>query len=140
MAVIWALNFSIVKIALATMPPMAFNALRYPLAGATVYVILRASGPIPRPRRNDIWRVLALGILGNFIYQLFFITGVERTEAGTASLLLAGTPMLATLLSAALGHERITRLMSAAVPLQFVGLVLVITGSAQSAKTGLHPP
>jgi drug/metabolite transporter (DMT)-like permease len=138
MTVIWALNFVIIKIGLASVPAMAFNALRYPLASITVYLILRRSGPIPRPRGNDVWRVLALGFLGNFLYQLFFITGVDHTRAGTASLLLASTPIITALLSAALGHERVTPRMWIGAFAAFLGLALVVLGNPTATTEGLH--
>ncbi len=138
MAVIWGLNFVIIKIALASVPPMAFNALRYPLASLTVYLILRRNGPIPFPRRADVGRVIALGLLGNFIYQLFFITGVDHTRAGTASLMLASTPIMTALLSAAVGHERITPVMWTGAFMAFLGLTLVVLGSGGAGAEGLH--
>jgi drug/metabolite transporter (DMT)-like permease len=138
MTVIWALNFVLIKVALASVPPMAFNALRYPLASLTVYFIVRRAGPVPIPRREDVWRILALGLLGNFIYQLFFITGVDHTRAGTASLLLASTPIMTALLSAALGHERISPVMWAGAFLAFLGLALVVLGNDATTIRELH--
>ena len=65
MVVIWALNFSVIKVALEHLSPLAFNALRFPLAALAVWMILRRHGTIPMPRRGDGWRIIALGVLGN---------------------------------------------------------------------------
>lgn len=125
---IWGANFSIIKAGLDTIPPLAFNALRFPLASAVVYLLLRRHGPIPRLRGGDMWRGLGLGLVGNGIYQLFFITGMEHAHAGIASLLLAGTPILTALLSAALGHERVGARTWTGVAGTLAGMALVVVG------------
>src|SRR5688572_123554 len=86
MVVIWAVNFSVAKVALEALSPLAFNALRFPMAAALLYLVLRMRGGIPLPTRAELPRVLALGLLGNLMYQMFFIFGLDRTRAGNASL------------------------------------------------------
>ncbi|MBX6364526.1 MAG: EamA family transporter [Gemmatimonadetes bacterium] len=133
---IWGANYSIIKAGLAAIPPLAFNALRFPIASAVVYGLLRRHGPIPRLRGADRGRALALGLVGNGIYQLFFITGMEHAHAGIASLLLAGSPILTALLSAALGHERVGARTWAGVFATLVGIALVVLGGAGVASGG----
>ena len=38
------------------------------------------------PSRRDALALLALGVLGNCVYQVLFIEGMARTGAGTAAL------------------------------------------------------
>lgn len=128
MVVIWGINFSVGKIALEDLRPLAFNALRFPLGAALLYLVLRLRGPIPLPARSDVTRVVLLGLLGNFLYQMFFIFGLDRTRAGNASLLLASTPIMTTLMSAQLGHERVKPLVWVGVIATFAGLLLVVLG------------
>ena len=109
MVAIWAANFSIVKQALEHIGPLAFNALRFPFAALVVVAALRLRGRLPLPRPGGRLRVVLLGLLGNVVYQGFFIHGLALTRAGTASVILAGTPVITALLSAAVGHERIDR-------------------------------
>ncbi|HEY0671743.1 MAG TPA: DMT family transporter [Longimicrobiales bacterium] len=136
MVVIWAVNFSVTKVALAEIRPLAFNAARFPLAAALLYIALRARGPIPLPARSEIPRVLALGLLGNLLYQMFFIFGLDRTTAGNASLLLASTPIITALLSASLGHERVRARVWFGVIATFGGILLVVLGGAKRLETG----
>lgn len=126
MVVIWGVNFPIVKAALAELDPLAFNALRFPLAAVTVLVALRVRGGGTWPEPADRLRVVGLGLLGNLLYQQFFIFGLSLTRAGTASVLLAGTPILTALLSAAVGHERVARRVWIGVLGTFVGIALVV--------------
>lgn len=129
LVVIWAVNFSVIKVALAQLPPMAFNPPRFVLASVLVLLVLRRRGPIPLPETQDRLHILGLGVLGNVIYQLLFIHGIDRTRAGNASLLLAGTPIVTALLSAALGHERVR-------PRVWIGVVLTVAGMALVVLSG----
>jgi drug/metabolite transporter (DMT)-like permease len=138
MVVIWGINFPIAKHALGQIAPPAFNALRFPLAALVVLYALSRSGPIPWPAAADRRRVLTLGLLGNALYQQFFIFGLAHSRAGIASVLLAATPIFTTLLSSTAGHERISTRTWVGVTLGFGGLMLVITrgGTAESATAG----
>jgi drug/metabolite transporter (DMT)-like permease len=136
MVVIWAVNFSVSKIALGELHPLAFNALRFPLAAALLYVVLRSRGAVPMPTRAEVPRVLALGLLGNLMYQLFFIFGLDRTRAGNASLLLASTPIITALLSASLGHERVRPRVWLGVIATFGGILLVVLGGHAQLDAG----
>ncbi|MGH7475452.1 MAG: DMT family transporter [Longimicrobiales bacterium] len=130
LVLLWAVNFSVIKVALEDLEPMAFNPLRFLLASVVVWAVLRRRGRVPLPARADLPRIIALGIIGNVVYQLLFIHAMDHTRAGNASLLLAGTPMLTALLSAALGHERVRPLMWLGVSATVAGMVLVVVGSA----------
>lgn len=127
MVLIWGINFPIAKAALSELSPLAFNALRFPLAALVVFVALRRrGGRFLWPERGDRLRVFALGVLGNVFYQQFFIFGLALTRAGTASVLLAATPIITALLSAALGHERVGVRTWIGVVATFVGIAIVV--------------
>src|SRR4051794_99962 len=64
MAVIWGVNYSVVKFGAEGIAPLAFNGLRVGLA-AIVLVALAALGGAPRPTRADAMALLGLGVLGN---------------------------------------------------------------------------
>ena len=136
MVVIWAVNFSVTKVALEELSPLAFNALRSPLAAALLYVVLRRRGAIRLPTRSEWPRLLALGLLGNLLYQLCFIFGLDRTSPGNASLLLASTPMITALLSAGLGHERVRPRVWVGVIATFGGILLVVLGGQTHRDAG----
>jgi drug/metabolite transporter (DMT)-like permease len=138
MATIWAVNFSVSKVALAELSPLAFNALRFPLAAALLYLVLRSRGMVPLPTRAEWPRVLVLGILGNLLYQMCFIFGLDRTTAGNASLLLASTPMITALLSAGVGHERVRPRVWLGVVATFGGILLVVLGGRARHAAGAN--
>lgn len=130
MVVIWAINFSVIKMVLDDLTPLALNALRFPVASLVVWFALRRRGPIPLPDRRDVPRILMLGLFGNVVYQMFFIFGADRTRAGNASLLLATTPIMVAVASAAIGHERVRPRVWIGVLGTVLGIGLVVAGGA----------
>ncbi|MEX2465923.1 MAG: DMT family transporter [Gemmatimonadota bacterium] len=128
LAGIWGLNFSVVKVVLREMGPFALNALRFPMAALAFWLVLRARPGIRRPSRQDVPRVLLLGLVGNVAYQVCFIQGLDLTLAGNASLLLATTPIWTLALSTVAGHERPTVRVVSGICITLTGIVLVIMG------------
>jgi drug/metabolite transporter (DMT)-like permease len=135
-AVIWGANFPIIKQALAELSPLAFNALRFPLASATLLAILTAGPGLGVPRKADLPRILGLGILANVVYQLLFIYGLDRTTAGNASLLLSTIPVWTAILSSLAGHERLPPITWLGLASTVVGMVLVVTGGGRRIDFG----
>jgi drug/metabolite transporter (DMT)-like permease len=127
MVLIWGVNFPIAKAALAELSPLAFNALRFPLAACILLVALQLRQGFRWPDRGDRLAILALGVMGNLVYQQFFIFGLDNTRAGNASILLAVTPILTALLSSGSGHEHVTRRTWIGVAGTVVGIALVVT-------------
>jgi drug/metabolite transporter (DMT)-like permease len=136
LALIWGVNFSVVKSVLAEVPPLAFNALRFPLAVVALGWLLKVRpGKQPLDRR-DIPRLAALGLAGNVAYQLCFIIGIDLTQAGNASLLLSTTPVWTVFLSALAGHELPNRWVLFGVGGTLLGMVLVVAGGSEEISLG----
>lgn len=127
MALIWAVNFIVVKGALSLLAPLAFNGVRFPLA-AIAMVAIALRGPSRRPARTDVVRLVVLGLLGNFIYQICFIEGLARTRAGNASIILAAVPVFTAAISQILGTERHGWRSAAALALAAGGVALLVVG------------
>ncbi|RMH19712.1 MAG: DMT family transporter [Gemmatimonadetes bacterium] len=128
MALIWGANFTVIKAVLEQLEPLALNALRFPLAALALGLLLRLRGPLPWPRAEDRWRIVWLGVVGNVLYQLLFIFGIDWTLAGNAALLLATTPVWTLVLSTAVLGERYGAGVWAGVCATLVGMVLVVAG------------
>ncbi len=77
---IWGVNFAVVKFALAALPPLALNAVRFASASTAVLVALRLSGQRWAFARRDLPALVGLGLLGNAVYQLLFIFGARPRE------------------------------------------------------------
>lgn len=133
---IWGANFAVIKTALVDLHPLAFNALRFPLASLALYAFWRRSGRSLPFDRSDAWTLVGLGILGHVAYQPLFIYGLDHTLAGNSSLLLATVPVWVALMSVALGHERLAAGTWAGIALSLVGIGLVVRGGAASVAFG----
>lgn len=135
MVLVWGINFAVAKRALDAFDPLGFNAIRFVVASLFVGAVLRAQGPLPRPERRHVPRILALGLVGNVAYQMAFILGLDRTRAGHAALMLALTPVVTALLSRATGHERPGGRTWVGAAVSIVGVALV-TGSGAAQGHG----
>lgn len=136
MAVLWGVNFSVVKLGLEALDPLAFNALRFPLAAAVVLAVLRTRGTLTLPEREDWVAVAALALVGHVVYQVVFIYGLDRTLAGNASVLLATSPAWTVVISALRGHERPGPAVWAGVAASLVGVALVVAGGERRVELG----
>lgn len=128
MALIWGVNYSVAKYATGQLAPLAFNGVRVAVAAAALLVIAAGVTRVPWPSRRDTLKLLGLGVLGNCVYQVFFIEGVARTGAGTAALILAATPAIIALMSRLGGVERVSRRTVVGIALSIVGVALVMVG------------
>jgi drug/metabolite transporter (DMT)-like permease len=161
MTLIWGTNYTVVKHAFTQLDPQAFNAVRMIVAslvfGGVIAVVgwrRRAEGaPLP-PRADSIasifhspapitardWLGLAgLGIVGHGLYQYCFVAGLSQTSVANSALVLAATPVLIAIMSAALGRERISPLHWLGAGLSLAGIYLVVgtgIGAGRSSLSG----
>jgi len=133
MAVIWGINFVVVKYATHVFNPVAFTGLRVGTAAVFLLAVAFARGRFTLPRR-DVIGLLLLGVIGNGLYQLFFVHGVARTRAGNAALIVAAAPAFIALFARVRGLERVRRLTLVGIALSVLGVGLVIAGSARPAN------
>lgn len=133
MVVIWGVNYSIVKLALAEIPPLAFTALRLLMASGIFLVAIlresRAAGRDAGPMgvsRDDWKRIVVLAAIGHALYQLLFIGGLARTSASNSSLIIGCSPVAVAVLTALVGHERLTRWHWIGCALSVLGVYLIV--------------
>ncbi len=131
MVMIWGANFSVVKVAMRDFPELAFNALRLVIGssmfGAAIWWTRRGGRALIASISNADWlRLLILGVVGHFVYQLLFLGGLKRTSVGNGSLIVGSSPVVIALLSSLAGYERVTPLRWFGVFLALAGLYLVV--------------
>jgi drug/metabolite transporter (DMT)-like permease len=138
MAVIWGLNFAVLKYGTNVLEPIAYNATR--MAVGTVVLLAIATAIAQRPSWDDIKRLMLLGVLGHGVYQGLFINGLARTRAGTAALMVAASPAVIAIVGRAYGVERLERRAVWGIALSFVGIAIVVLGSSRGdMATGTAP-
>lgn len=132
----WGVNFSLVKLALRDLTPLAFTSLRFLLASGVLWVFLKAGGDRVRINRLHWPVVIGLGLVGTTVYQVLFIYGIAWTLAGNASLILATTPVFTTLLSLIFRQERSNPTAVFGVGLSVLGIALVVLGGPAGVSFG----
>jgi drug/metabolite transporter (DMT)-like permease len=135
MALIWGVNYVVVKFATGAFAPLAFNAVRVGLAALVLCVVVAASGHA-WPRGRDWLALLGLGTLGNGLYQILFIEGIARTRAGDAALLIAASPALMAIFGWLRGSERTGPRGVVGILLSLAGIGLVVFGDQASGTVG----
>ena len=132
--VIWAFNFSVIKIAFKEFTPGSFNGPRLTIASLLLLGILRLKEGRVSLARGDLLKLIILGIVGNTFYQHLFINGISRTSASTTSMILTMTPILIALLSALFIKERIHWVGWLGILTSFVGLYFVVFGNSSDGS------
>ena len=131
--VMWSANFIVVKAAIGVLGPLTFTSLRYVVAAATLFLLVRwRLGPVRPPARAALTMV-ALGMLGFGAYQLLWSVGLTQITAGNSALIIAAAPVLTAILAAAVGLDRLTppKLLGALVA--FCGVSVVIAAGHELA-------
>lgn len=135
-AVIWALNFSIVKSALSEIDPLSFNGLRFIFAAAAIWGVLLYRGQTISIPKKDWLPLLGMGLLGNLIYQGLFIIGIDYTYAANAAVMLGTIPVWVALFSHLFGFEKMNILKTVGVIFAFAGIIFIISGGTKPFSLG----
>jgi drug/metabolite transporter (DMT)-like permease len=131
MALIWGVNFSVVKFGTTLVDPLAYNGFRVALAAA-VLAVIALIGRAPWPPRRTMLALVGLGVLGNGIYQFFFVEGIARTSASDTALVVAASPAFIALIGRARGVEHISVKGVIGIFLSIAGIALVVLGSTRA--------
>jgi drug/metabolite transporter (DMT)-like permease len=133
MALIWGVNYAVVKFGAGQIDPLVFNSSRVALASVVLVVIVMANGQA-WPRGRLLVTLLGLGVLGNGLYQFLFIEGIARTRAGDAALILAAAPAFMAIIGRLRGTERTGLTGVAGIALSLAGIALVVFGDSSGSS------
>jgi drug/metabolite transporter (DMT)-like permease len=130
-------NFTAVKIAVDSVPPILFAATRFTLAGLLLLLLVPFLGRENRLRREDILPVLGLGIVGITLTQTVFTVGVSLTTAANTALVYSTAPVWGMLLGFVLGLERPRFAGVLGIGLSLIGVGFIVYGGLDFAGTSL---
>jgi drug/metabolite transporter (DMT)-like permease len=133
-AFIWGIHPAIVKVGLATISPVPYNALRLLLATAVAWGVVFATGSYRPLARGDVKTMLLISLAGFFVFQLGFAAGVERTTAGNASLIICLLPVSVAIINRVWRIEPISGRMAVAIAASLAGMVLIVLGSGREVS------
>ena len=129
--VIWSANFVVAKAAVEALGPLTFTSIRYVVATATLFLLVRwRLGPVRPPGRTALV-LIGLGMLGFGGYQLLWSTGLTQITAGNSALIVAVAPVLTVLLAGAVGMDRLTPPKLVGALVAFAGVAVVVTAGRE---------
>ncbi len=123
------------KIIVAAIPVFSLAAIRFALAAVMM---------LPWTFPTDGWRIartqlrtlFLLSLFGNFLFSIFMLSGVARTTATAAGVIMSTLPAVVALASLVLLRERITRPTQLAIVLAIAGMVVLTILRNGSAVQG----
>lgn len=110
-------------------------ALRFTLASAMLWAILKPLGLSPRIPRKVMFQLFLMGALGYGSMSLLFTLTVQYLPASLAEILLFTYPAIVSILSFILGEDRFTWIKGSALTACFIGMILILGLSF----SGLNP-
>jgi drug/metabolite transporter (DMT)-like permease len=135
-AFIWAGNYPIAKWGIAGLGIWIFNAIRFLVATAVVFVLFRFR-QVWIPLRREDWRAfLRAGVVASIVYQVAFIVGLSLTTAGNAAVILATAPLWTIILQARLHREHIDPAVWIGTGISLLGITLIVIGSGKKLEFG----
>jgi drug/metabolite transporter (DMT)-like permease len=133
MSIIWGMNFAVMKYGTDVLEPFAYNGVRLVIGSVVMFGILYFRR-MPALPWKDVRELMLLGSLGTGLYQLFFISGLAMTRAGTASLVIASSPAVIAIVGRFLGVEKVNSRAWWGIALSIAGIAFVILSSADSTE------
>lgn len=134
---VWASAFAAIRVALRSYEPAAFAALRL-LVAALAFVALAPLLRIRLPQRPDLPRFVLAGAVGMTLYQLLLGFGEEDIAAGTASLLIATSPLWVVLFARLFLGERLGRTALVGLTVAFAGAAIVALSATTELRVALN--
>jgi len=124
---IWGGTWVAARYAVQSVPPLGVAVWRFGFAAVSLLaLVLWRHGRWPRVTRRELGVVLALGATGIFLYNLFFLFGMQHISAGRGALVVATTPVMTLLAAAWLLREGMTPAKAFGSLLALAGCLVVI--------------
>jgi drug/metabolite transporter (DMT)-like permease len=121
---LWGSNVVLLKWLLGFMPAATINVTRFAVAGVLLLALTLWRDGWPRWDRRTWLSVAVLGVVGNSVFQEFFLLGISHSPAGVSGVVNGVVPVLVVTIGAALG-QRPSRQQWLGVAVSLVGLILL---------------
>lgn len=136
---IWGSTYLAIRFAIETMPPYPMGGLRFLIAGALLYGVLRLRG-VPRPTRVELKATTIVGGLLLFGGNGSVILAEKLVPSGLAAVIIAMVPIWMVLLNWRWGDRvRPNLRVAAGLLLGVFGLILLSAPDASTGSDGINP-
>jgi drug/metabolite transporter (DMT)-like permease len=139
LSLVWGSSFTLIKIAIETIPPLTMVAARVSIASVLLFAIARAKG-LALPRGRKVWAALFVqGLLQSALPFTLISWGEMHVASGLAGVLNATPPMFVLLIGMPEGRKGIDIAKIAGVGLGLAGVMLTIGPGAIHGIGGTAP-
>jgi drug/metabolite transporter (DMT)-like permease len=127
----WGGSFLLIKLAVATVPPLSVAAGRIVIGAAVLAAVAALRGAV-FPRSADVWlKLLAMGTLGTAVPFALINWGETHIDSGLAAILMSAVPLSTVVLAHLLQHdEPLTTGKIVGVALGGAGILVLVGPSA----------
>jgi drug/metabolite transporter (DMT)-like permease len=133
---VWGVSFPVLKGLMTVMSPLTLMVARGLVSCLVLAIALRRTGGWRMPTAEDLPALLAAGLIGFTVNQMFYSWGLHLTTASHSGLIFTITPLFVFGMSQALGHVRLGRLDVIGLALGVLGAALIIGWPASGAAGG----
>lgn len=138
MVFFWALNFVIARVALREFPFLLTASLRVVVAGLALiplYVWAASQEDHTPWKWSEAPVLLALGVCGVALNQVFFMFGLAHTSTAHAAIMIGLTPILVLVASSVVGHEQITTRKALGMAVALTGIAVLQLARSHQGST-----
>lgn len=125
-ALVWGINFSVIKYAIRDFAPLAFTAVRFALAALFLFALMAVRRERFTVDRADRMQLVVLGLIGITLYNILFMEGLRLTTASHSALFISMSPLFAAVMQTVSGREKLTSSVVAGMALASAGAYLII--------------
>jgi drug/metabolite transporter (DMT)-like permease len=128
--VVWGSTYLAIRVVVDTMPPLLSGGVRFAVAGAIFWLILRLRGGLDRVRvgRRELTGAFIVGALLILGGNGFVSVGEQSSPSGLAALIMGAIPLWVAVMRSS-ARDRPSNTTLAGVAIGFIGLaVLVVPG------------
>jgi drug/metabolite transporter (DMT)-like permease len=136
-ALIWGVNFPVIKHALTDFLPLSFTVVRFALAAAVLFGVMVLRGERFAVARRDLPALAALGLTGITFYNLLFMKGLQLTTASHSALFISMSPLFAAVLQTLRGRERLRAPLALGLLFATAGAYCIIRSTHGEVRFGM---
>ena len=125
LVLIWGINWPIMKIGIAHIPPLWFAAVRMLMGAPCLFAVLALRGRVRLPARHDVPIVLSIGLVQMACFMSACNLALQHVAAGRSAILAYTTPLWVTPLAALLLRERLSALKVVGVGCGLAGVAVL---------------
>jgi drug/metabolite transporter (DMT)-like permease len=137
-ALVWGVNFPIIKHSLTDFLPLSFTVVRFAIASAALFGVMALRREPFVIDRRDIPAVAALGLTGITIYNLLFMKGLQLTTASHSALFISMSPLFAAVFQMIRGRERMRAPLALGLLLATAGAYCIIRSTHGEVHFGME--